>query len=57
MWPYKAHTRPCPKDSKTGIEKHEFQIAQMFPPLIKHDTMASMNTKYGIATYMTCPHS
>ena len=57
MWPYKAHTRPCRKDSKTGIEKHEFQIAQMFPPLIKHDTMASMNTKYGIATYMTCPHS
>ena len=26
------------------------------PPWIKHDTMASMNTKYGMATYMTCPH-
>ena len=27
------------------------------PPLIKCDTMASVNTKYGMATYMTCPHS
>ena len=27
------------------------------PPLIKHDIMASMNTKFGMATYITCPHS
>ena len=27
------------------------------PPWIKCDTMASMNTKYGMATYMTYPHS
>ena len=25
------------------------------PPWIKHDTIASMNKKYGMATYMTCP--
>ena len=24
---------------------------------IKCDTLAPMNTKYGMATYMTCPHS
>ena len=24
---------------------------------IKYDTMASMNTKYDMATYMTCPAS
>ena len=27
------------------------------PRWIKFDPMASMNTKYGMATYMTCPHS
>ena len=27
------------------------------PPCIKHDSMASMNTKHGMATYMTRPHS
>ena len=27
------------------------------PPWIKHDTTASMNTTYGMATYMTCLHS
>ena len=27
------------------------------PLWIKHDTMASMNTKYGMTTYMTCPPS
>ena len=27
------------------------------PPWIKHDTMASMNTKYGMATYMTGRYS
>ena len=27
------------------------------PPWIKHDTMASKNTKYSMAKYMTCPHS
>ena len=27
------------------------------PLWIKHDTVASMNTKYGMATNMTCPHS
>ena len=28
-----------------------------FPPWIKCDIMASMITKYGMATNMTCPHS
>ena len=27
------------------------------PPWIKCDTMASMNTKYGMAAYMTCLHT
>ena len=27
------------------------------PPWIKHDTIESMDTKYRMATYMTCPHS
>ena len=27
------------------------------PPWIKHDTIASMNTKYDMATYMTCQQS
>ena len=27
------------------------------PPWSKGDIMASMNTKYGIAKKMTCPHS
>ena len=26
------------------------------PPWIKRVMMASMKTKYGMATYMTCPH-
>ena len=27
------------------------------PLWFNRDTMASINTKYGMATYMTCPHS
>ena len=27
----------------------------MLPPWIKYDSMASINTKYGMATFMTCP--
>ena len=29
----------------------------MFPPLLKHDAMASMKTKYGMTTFLICPHS
>ena len=36
-------------------EKHEFQKREMFSPWIQHYSMASMNTKYGMAPYMTCP--
>ena len=32
--------------------KHEFQKGKMFSP---HYSMASMNTKYSMAPYMTCP--
>ena len=28
-----------------------------FPPWIECDTMVSRNTKYGMATHMTCPPS
>ena len=38
-------------------KQHGFQKLGMFSPLINHDTMASMNAKYGMATYMTCPPS
>ena len=38
-------------------ERHGFQTQEMFQPSINHGTMASMNTKFGMATYMTCPPS
>ena len=38
-------------------QRHVFQTREMFSPWIKHDTKASMKTKYGMATYTTCPPS
>ena len=42
-------------------KQHGFQTCEMLSSWIKHDTMASMNTKYSMATYMTvtmtCRHS
>ena len=56
VWPDLAHPHPCLQDSKTGINKHEFQTLGMCSPWIKRDTMAPVNTKYGMRTFMTCPH-
>ena len=49
-WPILTLAHKTVKWSK----QHGFQTQGMFSPLINHDTMASMNTKYGMATYMTC---
>ena len=37
--------------------KLELRNMRRFPLWIKHETVASMKTKYGMTKYMTCPHS
>ena len=52
-WPILTLAHKTAKWSK----QHGFQTSRMLSPLINYDTMASMNTKYGMVTYMTCPPS
>ena len=55
-----GHTWPIPTLAHKTVKwnkKHEFQTLQIVSPWIKHDTMASMNTEYGMAIFMTCPPS
>ena len=52
-WPILTLAHKTVKWSK----QHGFQTEGIISPLINHDTMASMNTKYGMITYMTCAPS
>ena len=41
----------------TRRQNWNLEIPEMFPRWIKYDAMASMKKRYGMTTYMTCPHS
>ena len=52
-----AHPHPCLQEGKNWNRKTCAPNMRNVPPWIKCDTMASMNTKCGMATHMTCQQS
>ena len=51
-----AHTHPWVQDGNKWHGETSARNMRNVPPWIKCDIMASMNTKYGMASNMTCPH-
>ena len=57
MWVNKDDPHTCLQDDTFEIGKYDFGTWEMSSPWFQQETMASEHKTYGMATYMTTPHS